>query len=88
MYTKQGQIAKTDLPCFGDNIDHIDITKDGNWILCTCKTYLLLISTVLDEDKNGFTHRMGKNKPLPIKLTLNNTDLHKYNINNIYFHNA
>mmetsp|Transcript_41715 Transcript_41715/g.90960 ORF Transcript_41715/g.90960 Transcript_41715/m.90960 type:complete len:188 (+) Transcript_41715:1323-1886(+) len=69
--------AKTDLVGFGDPILELDVCKSGDWVLGTCESYLMLIPTVLDENKNGFTHRMGKDKPLPIKLTLNHSDLVK-----------
>lgn len=78
MYTDISQKrAKTDLPGFGDDITDLDVSKDGDWILSTCETYLMLIPTVLDENSNGFTHRMGQEKPLPLKLTISHSDLMK-----------
>ncbi|PRP74580.1 hypothetical protein PROFUN_14869 [Planoprotostelium fungivorum] len=35
--------AKTDLPVFGDPILSIETTEDGEWILATCKNYLVII---------------------------------------------
>jgi len=76
MYTNITQKrAKTDLPGFGDPVRQLDVTKDGAWVLGTCDTYLMLIPTALSEDSNGFTHRMGKEKPLPLKLVLTHADL-------------
>jgi len=89
MYTNIDQKrAKTELIGFGDGITQLDTCKDGSWILATCKNYLMMIPTVLDEDSNGFTKKMGKDKPLPIKLTLTHSDIIKYNIDNVNFKTA
>jgi len=61
--------AKTMLPGFGDGIFGIDVTEDGEWVLATSRTYLLLIPTKI-EDSTGFEKRMGKNKPIPRRLQL------------------
>jgi len=67
--------AKTSLPGFGDPIIGIDVTRDGNWILATCKTYLLIIPTTLDNGVTGFVKPMGKNKPVPRLLKLKDEHL-------------
>ncbi|CCW63941.1 unnamed protein product [Phytomonas sp. EM1] len=50
----------------------LDITVDGSHILATCEKFILLINTkYLDSDgkeADGFTNRMGKNKPTPLRL--------------------
>lgn len=69
--------AKTELPGFGDAIKEMDVSKDGSWVLATCEKYLMMVPTVLDEKHDGFTKRMGKDKPLPLKLTLTHADLMK-----------
>jgi len=51
--------AKTTLPGFGDPIIGIDVTRAGDWVLATCKTYLLLIPTEV-KSSTGFEVAMGK----------------------------
>jgi hypothetical protein len=43
---------------FGDPVIAVDVTDDGEWVLATCRRYLLAIPTKLD-DSNGFEKRMG-----------------------------
>jgi hypothetical protein len=65
--------ATTTLPGFGcararvfcltargrsDAVTSIDVTEDGAWVLATCKTYLVVIPTTIDES-TGFETRMG-----------------------------
>ncbi|KAF0982400.1 hypothetical protein FDP41_011330 [Naegleria fowleri] len=58
--------AKTLLPGFGDPIIGIDVTANGEWVVATCKSYLMVIKTTMpDSDTTGFTERMGKKKPIP-----------------------
>lgn len=72
MFDKIGINAKTMLPGFGDPIIGVDVTEKGDWILATCKDYLLLVNTSLKgSDKDtGFNKRMGEQKPIPIRLKL------------------
>ncbi|KAI9028570.1 VID27 cytoplasmic protein-domain-containing protein [Hyaloraphidium curvatum] len=71
MFDKIGINAKTMLPGFGDPIIGIDVTEKGDWILATCKDYLLLINTSLKgTEDTGFNKRMGEQKPMPIRLKL------------------
>ena len=67
---EQAPRAKTSLPGFGDPIIGIDTTEDGNWILATCKSYLLVIPTQTTEGGSGFNKSMGKEKPVPRRLQL------------------
>jgi hypothetical protein len=63
--------AKTLLPGYGDPIIGIDITNDGSWIVATCKNYLLIINTEIENsNQTGFEKPMGKNKPTPKMLKL------------------
>lgn len=62
--------AKTSLPGYGDPIIGIDVTRDGGWILATCRSYLLIIPTTLEGGNNGFEKPMGKQKPVPRLLKL------------------
>ena len=58
---------------FGDPILGVDTTESGKLILATCKTYLLLINTELEDGSGtGFTKSMGgsADKPIPKRLQL------------------
>eukprot|EP00658_Telonema_sp_P-2_P038511 TRINITY_DN27617_c0_g1_i6.p1 TRINITY_DN27617_c0_g1~~TRINITY_DN27617_c0_g1_i6.p1 ORF type:complete len:317 (+),score=103.98 TRINITY_DN27617_c0_g1_i6:190-1140(+) len=55
-------------------ITHIDITQDGKYIVAVTPEYLLVLPTEY-VDKNGkatsgFAGRMGKDKPIPLSLSL------------------
>lgn len=74
------RVAKTAFPGLGSPITHIDVTYDGRWVLATCDSYLLVISTVFrDKDsreKTGFQARMGSQTGAPRLLKLNPLDAH------------
>jgi len=71
LYDKIDKRAKTLIPGLGDPILGVDVTEDGSYILATCKTYLLLISTnPQDEVKGGFEKSLGANILPPIRLQL------------------
>jgi hypothetical protein len=70
LYKQVGQDAKTMLPGMGDPITAIEVSRDGQWVLATTKTYLLCVPTICSNGKTGFEHRMGKEKPNPIRLAL------------------
>ena len=80
-----GQDAKTLLPGLGDAIIHLEVSRDGVWVLATTQTYLLLVKTECLNGKTGFEHRMGKEKPNPTKLQIKAKDIAKYAIKNIHF---
>jgi len=61
--------AKTMFPGCGDLVIGIDTTENGQWVLATCKTYLLLIPTTF-SGTTGFEKTMGKEKPAPRRLEL------------------
>ena len=76
LFDRLGINAKTHLPALGEAIIGLDVSKDGRWILATCKTYLLLIDSLQTEGKNegklGFEKAFPKDaKPKPRRLTLN-----------------
>lgn len=76
MFDRLGINAKTNLPALGEAIIGLDVSKDGRWVLATCRTYLLLIDALQKEGKNegklGFEKAFGKDsKPRPRRLTLN-----------------
>lgn len=84
-----GKNAKTHLPGLGDSIIGIDVTEDGNFILATTAKYLLLIDTrVKGQAKGGFEKSMGKNKPIPRKLTIKNEDIVKHRMGEVNFTTA
>ncbi|GAA6001784.1 Vid27p [Rhodotorula paludigena] len=78
LFDKLGKIAKTALPALGDAILGIDVSADGRWVLATCKTYLLLIDTLIPESsgskyagQSGFDRAFpAAAKPTPRRLTL------------------
>lgn len=75
LFDTLGKNAKTALPALGDPIKGIDVTKDGRWVIATCKTYLLLIDTNIEQGKyagqSGFTRSFPANaKPKPARLRL------------------
>jgi len=61
------------LPGLGDPIIAIDVTRDGKWVLATCKDYLIVIPTTV-ENSTGFDVPFGRRKPAPFRLALNNKD--------------
>lgn len=89
MFDQIGKNAKTHLPGLGDPIIGIDVTEDGYFILATTEKYLLLIDTrVKGQEKGGFEKSMGKNKPIPRKLTIKNEDIIKHGMGVIRFTTA
>ena len=67
-----------------ENILSLDSTKDGKFLLATCKNFLILLSTT-NNGKNGFTQKLTKEKPVPRILSLHPNDIIKYKINSISF---
>jgi hypothetical protein len=70
-----GKNAKTALPALGDPIIGIDVSTDGRYIIATCKTYLLLIDTLIGsgrfQGQLGFDRSFPADaKPQPKRLTL------------------
>ncbi|KAF8539447.1 VID27 cytoplasmic protein-domain-containing protein [Trichophaea hybrida] len=70
LFDRLGINAKTHLPALGEAIIGLDVSKDGRWILGTCKTYLLLVDSLQTTGKNegklGFEKAFPKDsKPKP-----------------------
>ncbi len=70
-----GKNAKTALPALGDPIIGVDVSTDGRYIIATCKTYLLLIDTLIGSGRYqgqlGFDRSFPADaKPQPKRLTL------------------
>lgn len=75
LFDTVGKIAKTALPAMGDPILGIDVTANGRWIVATCKTYLLVIDTLIGTGKYagsiGFDRAFPADaKPQPKRLQL------------------
>eukprot|EP00158_Paraphelidium_tribonemae_P005597 Partr_v1_DN27422_c0_g1_i2_m71816 putative vacuolar import and degradation protein len=74
LYNHLEKRAKTHLPGLGDPIVGVDVTEDGKWILATCKTYLLLMSTEAQDEQgattSGFSKSLASKKPVPKRLQL------------------
>lgn len=88
LFTKIGQKAKNNYPGLGDPIIGIDSSKDGKWVLATCKNYIMLIPTFY-ENQNGFTHSIKNiNKATPRILRIHPKDLKKLNIKDVCFGKA
>jgi len=88
LFSEVDKRAKNLLPGLGDAIVSMDVTEDGRWVLATCKTYLLLISTSIESDSKGrtqFEAANAKDRSKPIKLQIDKKDLIKYNIGEVSF---
>ncbi|PWN41709.1 VID27-domain-containing protein [Ceraceosorus guamensis] len=75
LFDKIGKNAKTALPALGDPILGVDVTADGRYVVATCKTYLLLIDTLIGDGKYrgelGFDRAFpAASKPIPRRLQL------------------
>lgn len=76
LYDKLGLNNKVSLPALGQGFIGLDVTKDGRWLLATCKTYLLLIDLKIGKgQKNagaiGFEKYFDADKkPVPKRLAL------------------
>lgn len=81
--------ARNVLPSMlGDNINGIDTSKDGAWVLATSNNYLLLFPTN-QQGKNGFNYQFKKEcKPTPKVLRVNPRSLAKFGITNLKFLSA
>lgn len=65
LFDKLGKNAKTALPALGDPILGIDVTADGRWVLATCRTYLLLIDTLIPEGAGKYAGSSGFDRSFP-----------------------
>lgn len=75
LFDTVGKIAKTALPAMGDPIIGVDVTSDGRWIVATCKSYLLVIDTLIGTGRYagslGFDRAFPADaKPMPKRLQL------------------
>ena len=65
--------AKTMYSGFGDPIVCIDVTRDGSYILCTCKTYLIVMKSTIDG-VSGFKMSLGEKRIAPMRLEMSAAD--------------
>ncbi|CAE6538479.1 unnamed protein product [Rhizoctonia solani] len=75
LFDSIGKNAKTALPALGDPVIGVDVTADGRHVVATCRTYLLLIDTLIGEGRYagslGFDRSFPANaKPMPKRLQL------------------
>ncbi|KAG8746820.1 hypothetical protein FRC10_003342 [Ceratobasidium sp. 414] len=75
LFDSIGKNAKTALPPLGDPVIGVDVTADGRYVVATCRTYLLLIDTLIGEGRYagslGFERSFPANsKPMPKRLQL------------------
>lgn len=76
LYDKLGLNAKTALPALGEGFIGLDVSKDGRWLLATCRTYILLVDLKIGSgQKNAGSVGFEKpfdaaKKPVPKRLTL------------------
>jgi len=79
--------AKTCLPGLGNEVKHIEISDDGQWILATCTDYIMAVPTqVPGTQRTGFEGRgMGTLKPHPYVLRLKVSDMAKYKLRKVSF---
>lgn len=77
LYDRLGLNAKTALPSYGEPNIHLDVTKDGRWLLATYATHLLLIDLKIGQGQKhegslGFNKAFDQDKkPKPRRLVLN-----------------
>jgi hypothetical protein len=77
--------AKSLLAGCGDAITHIDVTSDGQWILATCSTYLVLVNVVSSDGKTTGFQKSVSSSVEPITLSIHYTDIVKYKLKSIQF---
>lgn len=85
LYDKLDKRAKTQLPGLGNPVTHLDVTADGEWLLATTKTYLVVYPLKMSNGRLGFNDRMGQEKPIPLKLMITPEDMLTYGINEVNF---
>jgi hypothetical protein len=74
-WTRPELTTQTALPALGDPIVGVDVSADGRWLVATCKTYILLIDTLIGDGRYkgslGFDRSFpAESKPLPRRLQL------------------
>eukprot|EP01083_Nonionella_stella_P074784 202978_1 len=87
LHEKIEKKAKTCLSFLKNNINYLEISEDGRWILATCDECIMIIPTVVGaSNRSGFLGRgMGKLKPNPYVLRLKQSDIEKYQMKQVSF---
>ena len=80
LYSDITKNAKTLIPCFGDPIRSLYITKSGDYILATCDKYIMLINTRGENNENAFTYCLKRARRKPKTLKLSPVDIVKYGL--------
>lgn len=80
LYNDITKNAKTLIPCFGDPIRSLDVTKSGDYILATCDRYIMLINTRGENNENAFTFCLKRARKKPKTLKLAPVDIVKYGL--------
>lgn len=76
LYDRLGINAKTLLPSVGEGLKHVDVSKDGRWVLATYTDHLLLTDVRIgkgqrNEGQSGFSKSFNADsKPTPRRLML------------------
>jgi hypothetical protein len=84
LYKEIGKKSTTNFPGLGPGIKSIDSTANGDWLLATTSTYLIVLRTRLGGDL-AYTKASARKIRPPKKLTLTPEDLNQYNILKIDF---
>ena len=79
--------AKSLLPGLGDPITHVEVTSDGEWLLATCATYLVLMNTLGSSGESGFVISNSSGID-PIILAISPEDIRKFRLVSIAFRPA
>ncbi len=75
LYNEVGKNALNLYPGLGEPIKSLDCTKDGRFLLATCKNYLLFMAS-FNGPKSCFTNRIKNvDKPTPKILRIHPSDI-------------
>jgi hypothetical protein len=73
----------------GNKIKNIDISNNGNFIVCTCDFQLIVFNVIGKNNLNCFYKRVSyENRNPVIHLKLKDSDIKKYNLNGIKYNNG
>jgi hypothetical protein len=73
--------ANTSIPGLGQPITAVDVSYDGQWVLATTNSFLMVLKTTYKDkggkETNGFKSRMGARAPAPRLCRLKAEDVAK-----------
>ena len=87
LYKEIGKKSTTVFPGLGHPIRSIATTKNGDWMLATTDTYLMVIQTRLDGEL-AYTKALSRKRKAPRKLQLSPEDIARYQITAVRFTDA